>query len=54
MVIFVCNPNTGIVEAGGSGVHGHSQQCSEFKTSLGYMYKILFDVKQKSLNKVTI
>ena len=40
-VAQACDPHTQEVEAGGSGVQGHSQLHSEFQKSLGHMKSCL-------------
>lgn len=34
---YMYNHSTGEVEAGGLGIQGHSQLCTEVKARLGYM-----------------
>lgn len=47
MVMQACNHSAWMIDTGGSGVQGHSQQHSKFKASLGYIrpcLKIFFQL----------
>lgn len=48
MVTHACHPNTWEVEAGGSGVEGHSQLSNEFEASLGSMRPCLKTDRQQN------